>query len=324
MIDEDQSDCGEQAEIEYELTLVTNITTELQTQLGGLEDQCIAEALRRHLGDIFTDYAHDVDLSFYDVQADSARLHHEQHVMDASQQSYTINLPMRDYMHLVVANVQNNGLTTYQQDEYCHKALLGQTGRADTITSHQTGLFTARQPMSVKDGEDKIFKVRLFMANCAAALVVDPRGHDLNRLQVYTSGFASAFNVCDSSYVFAAQPPIIRSTPVPNDCGMQGCYCTVSFPSKEQPNTRVVINTEEPFEAQPGEVSLWQYNCYYVNDDGTVTETILDIYTPLRAGQLKILKAYIDENGIVRTNDPTVGVSVMLDWKPGGEYHPNI
>jgi len=320
LINEDQSDCGKQAKIDYELTLVTNITTEIETQLGGLEDQCIAEALRRHLGDIFTDYAHDVDLSFYDVQADSARLHHEQHVMDASQQSYTINLPMRDYMHLVTANVQNNVLTTLQQDEYCHKAQLGQVGRTDTITSHQTGLFTARQPMSVKEGEDQSFKVRLYMANCAAALVVDPRGHDLNRLQVYTTGFASAFNVCDSSYVFAAKPPVIKSTPVPNDCGMQGCYCTVSFPSKEQPKTRVVINTVEPFEAQPGEVSLWQYCCYYTNEDGTLTETIFDIYTPLRAGQLKILKVYIDENGIVRTNDPTVGVSVTLDWNEGGHH----
>ena len=33
VIDEDQSDCGEQAQVNYELRLVTNMTTELQTQL---------------------------------------------------------------------------------------------------------------------------------------------------------------------------------------------------------------------------------------------------------------------------------------------------
>ena len=54
--------------------------------------------------------------------------------------------------------------------------------------------------------------------------------------------------------------------------------------------------------------------------DGTITETLLGIHTPLRAGQLKILRAKALENGAVQPDDPTVGISVALDWEPGAHH----
>ncbi len=95
MIDEDQSDC-EKSKIDYELRLITNISTEIETQLetettlsteANLE---LAQALRDHLSGIFTDFAHDVDLSFYDTVGDSLRLQHDEHIMDANQASAAI------------------------------------------------------------------------------------------------------------------------------------------------------------------------------------------------------------------------------------------
>ena len=108
VIDEDLSACVEQAQVDYEMRLVTNMTTELRTQLTTQTDIKLAAALKDHLDDIFTDYAHDVDLSFYDTQGDSARLQHDEHIMDANQASYELNLPMRHYMHLAAANVVDN------------------------------------------------------------------------------------------------------------------------------------------------------------------------------------------------------------------------
>ena len=105
MIDEDQSDCGVQAKVDYEMRLVTNMSTEIQTQLTTQMDLEMATALRNYLSGIFTDYAHDVDLSFYDTVGDSVRLKHDRHIMDANEASYTLNLPMRQYMHLAVANL---------------------------------------------------------------------------------------------------------------------------------------------------------------------------------------------------------------------------
>ena len=82
VIDDDLSVCGNDYELDYELRLVTNMTTELKTQLTTETELNLAQALRTHLTDIFTDFAHDVDLSFYDTQGDSLRLQHDEHIMD--------------------------------------------------------------------------------------------------------------------------------------------------------------------------------------------------------------------------------------------------
>ena len=88
LVDENLSDCETDYHIDYELRLVTNMTTELQTQLSTqVELTPVATALQNHLRGVFTDYAHDVDLSFYDVKEDSLRLHHETHIMNANQSS---------------------------------------------------------------------------------------------------------------------------------------------------------------------------------------------------------------------------------------------
>ena len=84
LIDEDLRHCETTYNIGYELRLVTNMTTELQTQLSMATDVQVASALGDYLKNVFTDHAHDVDLSFYDVFGDSLRLHHESHIMDAS------------------------------------------------------------------------------------------------------------------------------------------------------------------------------------------------------------------------------------------------
>lgn len=54
--------------------------------------------------------------------------------------------------------------------------------------------------------------------------------------------------------------------------------------------------------------------------DGTVTETVLGIRDPLKAGELKIVKAYLDADGSVCPTDATVGVNITLDWNSGGDY----
>ena len=66
-IDDDLSQCGNDYEMDYELRLVTNMTTEMKMQLSTETEMNLAQALRTHLSDVFTDFAHDVDLSFYDT-----------------------------------------------------------------------------------------------------------------------------------------------------------------------------------------------------------------------------------------------------------------
>lgn len=336
MIDEDQSDCGVQAKIDYEMRLVTNMSTEIETQLTTQMDLEMAKALREYLSGIFSDYAHDVDLSFYDTVDDSVRLKHDSHIMDANEASYTLNLPMRQYMHLAVANIVDNDLVSLEKDEYCHPSMLQQVAR-DTISSHATGLFTARQPMEVLEGVDQNFKVRLYMANCAACLIIDPRNHNTDGIKVFATGFATGFNICDSAFVFPKQSPIVTTTMLkPEGGSSERGYCCVTFPSRmpSEPTgspTRTVIETEEPFIGDSDRETLWQFRVYVphsssedTRSDETYTESILNINNAQEAGELTIIKGYIGENGEFVTTASEVGVSVTLDWKPGGEYHPHI
>lgn len=331
MIDEDQGDCGEEAKMDYELELVTNISTEIKTQLNTQTDVSLAAMLKDYLSDIFSDFAHDVNLLFYGTDGNSSLLYHDEHIMDNSEHSYTLYIPRQKYMHLAVANVEGDPVVHLENTERCHEAVLRQV-EGDTIDSHNTGIFTARQLMEMIEGVDQTFNVKLYMANCSAMLLVDPNGHDISGMRVFTTGFATAFFIADSVYEYKTPSPMIRTKRLePDDNGLTG-FVSVNFPSREpstpQPSaarqTRSVIETIEPFIAQPGDEVLWEFHIFLPQPDGTITKTVLGIREPLRAGQLKIVRVRIGDDGIPRPESPEVGVSVTLDWKPGGVYHPEL
>ena len=326
VIDDDLSDCGSSFELNYELRLVTNMTTELQTELATQKDLPLAAALRDYLSRIFTDFAHDVDLSFYDTQGDSLRLHHDQHVMDANQASYTLYLPVRHYMHCAVANVVDNPLVGIANDERCHTSQLLQNEKQDTIGCHTTGLFTARLPMDVKEGVNQSFSVHLYMANCASSLVVDTTGSGIRDLRVYATGFATSFNIADSIYHYGPSP-IVRNDEIHTSDNIYQCFTTVNFPTKkrqpspqQQDATRIIIDKDDP--STSNGIPQWQFIAYATSNDGTLTETRLDISIPLNAGQYKLFWARLLPNGIVQPRSQEMGASVTLNWKPGGTYEP--
>lgn len=321
-IDDDLSDCGTDFELDYELWLITNMNTELQTELSMETDINVAQSLREFLGGIFTDFAHDVDLSFYETEGTMPRLQHDKHIIDGNQASYTIYLPKRQYMHLAAANLVENKLVSLSGDENCPTSVLQQIP-GDTITSHNTGLYTARESMEVLEGVNQTFNVRLFMANCAEALVIDPRGQDIRDIKVVTTGFATQFSIKDSTYHYAALDPIVKAERVDREGDGKWCFCSVNFPSRESEDvdgTRSVVETEDPFIAQPGDKVLWQFRVYLTLADGSMTETVLSVKKPSRAGQLTIIKGYITDKGTVEPVDQTVGVSVTLDWHQGNEH----
>ena len=323
VIDDDQTDCydDQQFQMEYQLRLVTNMTTELQTQLTTMTELSVANALETHLKDIFSDFAHDVDLSFYDTAEKMERLQHDQHIMDANQSSYTLTLPMRKYMHLAVANIADNAVVGLVNDKQGVTSMLQQTAPSvvngkGILPSHTTGLFTARQPMEVLEGVDQTFNVRLYMANSAATLVLNPKGCNFSDLKVYATGFANNFLIKDSTYVYESTSTLIEAHPVTTGNNLL-CFCSVNFPSRDAAPASVKKRAGT-------DTTLWQFKVYLTKADGKVTETILDINEPLKAGDLKIIKGELDDDGSVRPYDSTVGVSVTLDWNDGGEYNPTL
>lgn len=332
-IDDDLSDCAVEFEVEYQLKLVTNLTTELETQLATVEDQEVRDAIRDYLKDIFTEYAHDIDLSFFATYTDSILLHHESHIMDANQRSYTLYLPVRDYMHLAMANTVNNTLVSPFGGDRCHTLTFNQQKR-DTIGSHETGLFTARLPMKVLGNVSQRFNVNLYMANSSTALVVDSTGVTVNKVRAYATGFATDFQLADSAYVYAPKAPMVKSDLLGiSRAARTVAFCNVNFPSRnpynwwmkeEVASTRatngVVIPEEEPEEGVP----MWKYVVLVTLPNGSITRTDLTVIDPLLAGELKIIKGWLDDKGVVHTDDSRVGVSVMLDWNEGNEFEPDL
>jgi hypothetical protein len=327
LVDEDLSDCGAEFHIDYELKLVTNISTELKSVLSLESDIQIANALRDYLAPVFTDFAHDVDLSFYDVSEPYNRLEHMSEIMDANQTSYTIYLPSREYSHTAAANLRDNTNVSLEDSDYLHTSVLRQyAGENDIVSPHRTGLFTARLHIDVKEGQDQHFDVTLYMANAATALVLDTaEAPAIQDIKVFAEGFATEFHVADSTYVFASNP-LILTEEVPLTDDNERCFAAVHFPSRDTrpEGTKVVIDTEDPFVAEDAVEALWDWRVYVTNEDGTVTETVMGITKPIRAGGLKILKAKVYNTGIVATEDPTVGVSVTLDWQNGMNHDVSL
>jgi len=241
--------------------------------------------------------------------------------MDANQSSYTLTLPMRKYMHLAVANITDNTVVDLANDQSGVTSSLQQatptvSSGNGILPSHTTGLFTARQPMEVLEGVDQTFNVRLYMANSAATLVLNPKGQTFKDIKVYATGFANDFLIKDSTYVYESTSTLIEAKPVESGNDLL-CFCSVNFPSRDAAPASV----KKRASTNP---TLWQFKVYLTKPDGKVTETILDISEPLKAGDLKIIKGELDDEGAVRPYDSTVGVSVTLEWNNGGTYNPEL
>lgn len=323
LVDEDTSDCEADYTIDYELCLVTNMTTELQTQLSLDTDVAVAAALRDYLSGIFTDYAHDVDLSFYDVEADSLRLHHESHIMDANQSSYTLHIPVRKYMHLALANLANNNLLSVQTDELCHKSTIAQD-KADTIGTHSAGLFTARLPMDILENKDQRFDVRLYIANCASALVLDTTGSGIKNMKVYMKGFATDFTVCDSLFRFNyrnGKEQVVVADHVQVSEPGRICFASVNFPSRGLEDTKVIIDDDDPFVSEDAQNALWWMDVYVKAADGSITRSLLGVKKQLHAGQFYAVTGRITDNGTVVPKGSSVAVTVSLNWDDGIHGH---
>ncbi len=324
LVDEDLSDCVSDQKLNYELRLVTNLTTELKTQLSLETDVAVSTSIEKYLKSVFTNFAHDVDLSFYDVQGDSARLYHESHIMDANQSSYKLSIPVRHYMHLAVANVANSRTVALVNGDRCHEVALHQQVQ-DTLDSQTTGLFTARLPMNIQGDSDQQFNVRLFMANCSEALLLDTLGSKVKDIRVFACGFATDFNIADSTYTFA-YTPLLRTNRIPCEADEKArlCYSSVNFPSREMIDTRADADSTDPdVDGESGE-GLWEFRVYVTLPDNKVTENKVRVHSSIRPGQFRLIKAKVRRTGELESATASVGISVVLDWKPGMEHEIDL
>lgn len=317
LIDDDLSVCGTDYVLSYEMKLVTDIQMTIDERLSMDIEQTTADTLKKWLAPIFSGSAHDLDMSFYSQDGQDELRYHTYDTVDAQQKTYTLYIPLEDYMHLAVVNTSENGQISIRGGAHSASMRLEQTDR-DTIASHGTAVYTARLPMHITQKDTtQLFDVRLYMVSSAVALVIDSLAFAPPEMRVLLSGTASGFAVRDSIFTFE-HPSLVRAERVSDHC-----YVMVSLPSADSiaatgmPARRHIAADEAP--------SLWQLRSYITLPDGRVTETLLSVDTPLKAGMLEIIKVNLQQDGsLLPVQTAHVGVSVTLDWKQGGEHEIDI
>lgn len=301
-IDEDLSRCGVNYSVDYVVHQQTDLRAEVAAVLSSPQEQEAAEAVETALGGVFTDLAHDLALSFY---TGHNLAYHERNIIDASSASFTFYLQQADYRHLTLANVTDEPVVSTSGTN-SDLSLSVSSMAGDTLSTHSRPLFSSRTDMPL-EGREASFRSDLYMLNSAVAVVLADGSGKSPSVRGCVSGMASSFMVNDSVYAYS--PLAVTRMEQTQPRGYHVLYAT-TLPSPDN----------APGNPDDG---IWQVKVY-VTIDGKVTESVLHVGEPLRAGTVEIIKGVIKEDGSVSTESPEVGVSVTLDWKPGGDHDVEI
>ncbi|MBR5735248.1 MAG: hypothetical protein IKX60_00425 [Bacteroidales bacterium] len=354
LIDENLVDCPEDIIVDYHVRLITNKEQEMDLKLGTDKDLPLRQALEDYLRDIFVETARDANLSFYTRPADERALNATD-VWNSNGRTYELQLQSGDYVNLVAANLEGNGVVSYVGDETSAGASFNQNAK-DIVASHKTGLYTARSAMRILDRtEYQHFDVDLYMANDAGGIVLNVDSCYFSNIRCEIEGLADGFNILDSTYTYNAhtlvktdlvdaQPYVdkLSKTGGPARTGLYTQHmwerwertpvimCGVGFSSR---------NMTEKF--IDGMTVYWILHLYVTLESGSVTHSTIYVAEPLPAGNLKIIVGWLLGNGSFSPDPPTpgpgplppeppieekviAGVDVELDWNPGPEFNPSL
>ena len=321
LLDEQLEDCKETLKITYRLRLVTNVQDQVEARLSDKRDEALRRALEGHIAGIFTEYARDVDLSFYDTDEAGQRVEHRTAVMNADQATYEIELPARDYHHLSLANVASEPHVRLTGDELRDESSVVQA-TSDILPSQSLGLFSARMPLTVHRDESETFDVNLYMLNSAVALVMHRDSCDYVSASFEILDLADSFCVSDSLYTFAKSSRV-QSQEIPVDTTgtvhwkvEPALFCGVGFPSRDASQTKA------------DEETVWRGAVNVTLQDGTTTRTEISVATPLEAGRLVILRGWLHADGGYEPEPvPDLiisGLSIALGWREGTIHEPEL
>lgn len=309
-IDEDLSKCGANFAIEYRMELSTSLRMSIDEQLTSPAEKKLAVALKKNLSGILTDKARFMDLSFFESK-DGRLAKHLETRPDANSLALTVYLDKGNYDNMALAATgELEGIRITDGNNY--KTIALQQEEADTIDAHSTALYRGYTHMSVSHSSGR-FYVPLYMQNAVPVLVIDPAGSPAQVVGAYTRGMSSGMRCADSVFV-VSKPAVIRTKRT--EAGGLIALHSVCFPSADQAERQARIN--DTYDDEEG--SLWQMDVYTRLPDGKYVKNILYIKNSLLAGEVQVIKVKLTDGGEVTVENPEVGVSVELDWKPGNDF----
>lgn len=306
-INEDLSECGSYCDFHFrfttELSMEQVVTDNLSTNAA---EQEMARLLVEKLNPAFSGEIHHLEVPFFESESRSAAHNEIVEAGGTNEVSYSLYLPQGIYHHVPVANVATEAVCASSGHHHLDHYAISYID-SDTLESFSYGIYHATQSVEC-DGTDKNIHIPLTMTNSAVALVLTPA---VDSVESYIVNTAAGYSFADSTYDFSS-PTIVRTSNVLTD-DMVASY-GICFPSK----------AEEPVQrATWGDTEYWQMHVY-VTRGGKTTRNILSVREPLAAGEPKILKATISDDGEIIYHGAEVSVSVTLDWKPGGDHNIEI
>ena len=312
------------------MQLVTNLDLELETKLSAETDVYTRTVLHDYFSNIFSDHAHDINIGFYNTATEEL-VYSIEDVIDATQSTYTFYLPKNNYYAIALANIAHNGAATLVDQDNSRMAQL-ETPSSDTIPTQETGIFAVQREIYVQDSVDQKIDLMLHMASCAFALVIDTNVVHVKSMRGFLCGMADGLVLRDSLYTHN-KPKIIRMEriePEAQSAERRNYGFTelrMSAPQEDADTAHYSLfgcaSFPSPDEASMG--SYYQAKVYVELENGTTTETVLSLYEPLQAGQLKIVKLDLQTDGsVIPTQESEVGATVTLDWKEGSTFNPDV
>lgn len=309
-IDDDRDNCGYDFNLTYRVNLDTNKDEEIENWLYAPADMYVRAALQKEWDDIFRAYSKDLITSFFKLDEDHLDKQENYNDFESKEKSYMIFLDYKRYRNITIANTgQENAMTLSVGDN--SKSVKLQANGGEIMQNQHVGVFTGRADIEAGVTESNAYVVNLYQVNCAAALVLDTLGAKIDNARIEILGMANAFNVADSTFFYSENTIVEgRLLNVSGSDNKRICYYTLSLPSRDQ-----ALKVGDP---------IWRMNVYVTLPDGTITKNELEVYSRLRAGFVKIIKAKVQPNGVLEITDTDVGASFKLDWKSGSEFTPDL
>lgn len=361
LIDEQRNDCPEEMTLTCSLNLVNNKEQEMDENLGTLHDRPLREALEDYLSNVFISDAHDVELLFYDQRNRGKRTFRQKEVMDAEQKVFTVRVPASDYRVAGISNLSAVPMVSLQNETVSSAVSLVQK-LSGKVSSHPSAVFTSRQRILVRDKDDQNFEMHFYMANAAAALLLNRDSSEVKSIRAEYIGLADTYKVVDSAYAFN-QHAVVKADNIDvvpfekvggneEDASLEAepfiynsfwemwtktplMVCGVGFPS---PNVSSEVIGIYP--------KIWTIDLYVTLSDDSVTRNQIYIGRPLVAGSLMIIKGWICADGSFSPrpehepfnpgpggpDDPpeppsdstVVGVTVMINWTENPGQNPKL
>lgn len=311
-IDEDLSKCGVDYAIDYQLELSLSLQTELDEQMTTPAEQLLADEIRTNLETYMTNRAHSMSLSFFDGSNGDLKEHQLAHP-NASQLSMTLYITPGDYHNVALASTDAEEIVSINSASSYNSIHLRHTD-ADTVDAHSSAIYMGYEYLT-QDAQDRQYHVTLYMQNAIPVLVVDPGNSPAKPVAAYVRRTANGLICADNTFLYDS-PAVVRTDH--SEAAGLTAYHTACFPSSDE----AVATRDNDLSVAEG--SLWEMDLYTQLPDETYVKNTLYLKESLQAGQLKVIKVKLNDKGEAVSNNPEVGVSVELDWKPGGDFDIEI